>query len=477
VLRARAICAGLVLLLVAHLAAAAPIPLLDSGIAGFVGQAQQGPLDQPVLVNSYSEFLATFGASTAGLANPYLAPSVAAFFVNGGQHLYVVRTAGADDASLIGIDVPGARTGLQALRDAGAVAIVAIPGATSPAVQSALIAECESMGNRIAILDAVSATDINAVTAQHAGLASVDGYAALYFPWVQAAPAGVSLLLPPSGFVAGVYARSTPPTSPAGTTAGALLSATDVSLALNTTQLSQLNALNIDTIRNLVAQGVVAWGARTLASNTEYQYVAVRREGSAIVSSILAGTAWCLSQPNDATLWTQLALDTNDFMMGLFTAGWFKGSTPPQAFFTKCDASTMTAGDIAAGSTIMLIGFAPITPANFVIGRIVQQRPPAASVAPRPPAFALSAPRPNPFGPRMTIAFDLPAAAAVTLQVHDVGGRRVRTLTAGEVMAAGHHARSWDGRDDAGETLPAGVYLLQVRAGDRVLTRRVSLVR
>lgn len=141
---------ALALLLGACPAAAVSIPLLDISRAAFVGQAAAGPLDQPVLVSSYIEFTGIFGASTAGLANPYLAPSVAAYFANGSSLLWIVRTAGADDASLIGTDGGlGARTGLQALRDVDEVGAVAIPGATSPAVQAALIAHCESMGYRL----------------------------------------------------------------------------------------------------------------------------------------------------------------------------------------------------------------------------------------------------------------------------------------------------------------------------------------
>ncbi|MEO5988059.1 MAG: FlgD immunoglobulin-like domain containing protein [Candidatus Eisenbacteria bacterium] len=463
------------LLLISGAAAATPIVLLDSRTAGFVGQTQQGPLDQPVLVDSYAQFTATFGASTSGLANPYLAPSVAAYFVNGGQRLYIVRVPGADDVSLIGSDggVPGARTGLQALRDIAEVAMVAIPGATSQGVQAALIVHCESVGNRFAILDPVSATDMDAVLAQRAALSTTNGFAALYFPWVQAAPAGVSLLLPPSGFVAGVVARTSPPTAATGT----VNSGSSVSLALNTTQQSQLASVNINPIRYFVGQGVQVWGARTLASSTDWRYLAVRREGSGIAASIQAGTAWCLQESNDETLWAQLRTDGTNFLQGLYSAGWFKGSTPSQAYFMKCDATTMTAQDIAEGRTIMLVGFAPITAGEFIILSIVQQRASTASVTPGRPLLTLSTPRPNPFTARTTIAFDMPSTAAVTLRILDVTGRVVRTLAAGEGMASGRHDQVWDGRDDTGGGVAAGVYLVRLEAGGRVLTQRVSIMR
>lgn len=465
-------------LLSACVATAAPIPLLDIGTAGFVGQSEFGPLDQPVLVESYAQFTAAFGASTAGLANPYLAPSAAAFFANGGQHLWVVRVAGAGDASLIGIDGgPGARTGLQALRDVDAIAAVAIPGATSQAVQSALIAHCEGMGWRMAVLDPASANDPNAIIAQRAGLASADGYAALYFPWVVAAPAGVSLQLPPSGFVAGIFARSGPPVSPAGTTNGVVATATGTSYAVSTTLQDQLNPLGIDVIRYFAAYGVLVYGARTLASNTDWQYVAVRRMGFAIAKSIQEGTAWALPEPNDETLWAQLRSDVGDFLYSIWIAGWFQGSTPSQAFFVRCDATTMTADDLAAGRTVVLVGFAPTRAGEFVLLRIVQDRSAVAGVSPATPSLALRAPRPNPFRAGTTLSYELPRAETVTLRILDVGGRAVRTFAGGEAQAAGSHEVAWDGRDESGADLPAGIYFARLQAGGLERTRRIALVR
>ena len=466
--------AGLTLLLVAGTATATPIALADGGTAGFVGQAQQGPLDQPVLVESYAQFTATFGASTGGLADPYLAPSAAAFFVNGGQHLWVVRVAGADDASLIGSDggSPASRTGLQALRDVDAIALVAIPGAVAPAVQAALITHCENVGHRLAILDAASASDLNAVIAQRAALSTADGYAALYFPWVQAAPAGESLLLPPSGFVAGVMARTAPPVVPTG----AVISATGVSFAVNTTQQNQLTPLGIDTIRFLAGQGVQVWGARTLAGNPQWIYASARRVGLTIAASVQAGTAWCLPQPNDAALWAQLRSDTADFMQGLFLAGWFQGVTPDQAYFVRCDQTTMTQQDLDAGRTNILVGFAPITPAEFLILTIVQQRSAATAAPPGPPSLALPAPHPNPFNPRTTIRFEVPAAGSVRLAVFDLAGRLIRTLVDAD-LPPGPHEAIWDGRDSAGRGMASGEYLARLEAGGRARAVRLSLVR
>ena len=469
---------SLLLPLTAAPSAATPIPLLDIGAAGFVGQAQQGPFDQPVQVDSYAQFTATFGASTAGLANPYLAPAAAAFFANGGQHLWVVRTADADDASLIGLDGgPGARTGLQALSDVDVLGAVAIPGATSQAVQAALIAHCEAMGDRVAVLDPVSTNDPNAVITQRAGLMSADGYAALYFPWVVATPTGFTLTLPPSGFVAGIYARTSPPTSPAGSTYGVVTTATDVSYVVTSTLQNTLNPLGIDAIRYLSGQGVLVFGARTLASNSEWQYVPVRRAGLALEKSIFAGTQWAIFESNDETLWAQLRSDVSDFMFSLFQAGWFQGINSSQAYFVRCDATTMTAADIEEGRTVMLVGFAPLTPSEFIILRIVQERTGSVAVPSREPTLAFQGPWPNPARARTTLSFDLPRAERVTLRILDVAGRSVRTLAAGEPMVAGPHDRAWDGRDDAGAILPAGVYLVRLQAGERVLTRKVALVR
>ena len=468
---------GFTLLVAAGSAQAAPIPLLDIGAAGFVGQTQQGPLDQPVEVTSYVQFTGTFGASTAGLANPYLAPSVAAFFVNGGQRLWIVRTAGADDASLIGVDGgAGARTGLQALKDVDAVGAIALPGATSQAVQLALIAHCEAMGDRVAVLDPVSASDPNAVMTQRSGLSSPNGHAALYFPWVVAAPAGASLSLPPSGFVAGIFARTTPPTSPAGSTHGVVTSATDVSYAVSSTLQNTLNPLGIDAIRYFAGQGVLVFGARTLASNAEWQYVAVRRAGIDLAKSIQSGTTWARSEPNDETLWAQLRADVGAFMLARFQAGWFQGVSANEAYFVRCDATTMTATDIAEGRTVMLVGFAPLQPAEFIILRIVQERPPAVAAPEGTPTLALRAPRPNPAGAGTTLSFELMAPESVTLRIVTVAGRAVRTLAAGESLAAGPHERRWDGRDDAGAAAPAGMYLVRLQAGERVLTRKLALV-
>jgi len=468
---------GLAVLLSARAAPATPIPLIDLGAAGFVGQAESGPLDQPVLVESYAQFVATFGASTAGLSNPYLAPSAAAFFANGGQRLHVVRIAGADDASLIGADGgPGARTGLQALRDVDEVAVVAIPGATSPAVQSAMLAHCEAMRHRVAVLDPASATDADAVMAQRAGLSTTDGFGALYFPWVIAAPAGALQQLPPSGFVAGIFARTSPPVSPAGTTNGVVSTATGVSVAVSSTLQGTLNPLGINAIRFFAGSGVLVFGARTLAGDLEWQYVPVRRSGIAIEKSLERGTRWALSEPNDETLWAQLRADVGDFLHSLFLAGWLQGASADEAYFVRCDASTMTAQDIADGRTVILVGFAPVSPGEFVLLRIVQDRSAVTGVPPGAPAPALAAPRPNPARAGTTLSFDLAHADAVTLQILDVGGRAVRTLVAGEALGAGRHERAWDGRDDTGAPLPAGVYFARLVSGGRAAVRRAALV-
>lgn len=450
-----------------------PILPVETDVAGFVGMAAQGPLDTPITVDSYSGFTAVFGASTAGLANPYLGPSVAGFFANGGQSLVVVRAAGADDASLIGTDGgPGARTGLQALLDVDEVSIVAIPGGTSPAVQVNLIAHCQTMRDRMAILDPAAPADVAAVQAQRAGLGSDDGYAALYFPWIEAAPTGTSLLLPPSGFVAGWYSASEPPDSPVGLIA----TATGVAHDVTTVEQEILNPQGINAIRNL--SGIRIWGARTLASDPEWQYVAARRMGHAIEESVVEGTQWALQEPNDFTLWNALVADVSDFLFERWLAGWFPGTTPDDGFFVQCGlGQTMTQTDIDLGRTVLTYGFAPLAPAEFIVNTVVQDRSVLSTVPAAGARLTLHPAAPNPFNPMTTLRYSLDRDARVSLTVYDAAGRRVRTVLSGRSPAAGNHEARWDGRDDRGRAAPSGVYLVQLKTEGASQTQRILLAR
>ena len=458
------------------LALAFPIPLLGTGTAGFVGQSQYGPLDQPTLVTSYEEFVDLFGASTAGLANPYLAPSTAGFFANGGERLFVVRVAGADPLDLIGIDggAPGSRTGLQSLLDVDEIAVVAIPGATSLAVQSALIAHAQTTHDRLAVLDPATADDLQAIQDQRAALADAEGHATLYFPWVQAAPAGESLLLPPSGLVAGIFARTETPDSPVGS----IVSATGVSYPVSDAEQDIINPLGINAIRLFAGDDVRVWGARTLTDNPEWRYIAVRRTALCIEESIQEGTSWAVFEPNGEPLWAQLRADANAFLYARWADGWFQGATPDYAYFVRCDLSTMTPADLAAGRTVIIVGLALERPAEFVTLRIVHERA-VVGVADElvPAGPILHGAAPNPFNPRTVIAFSLVSAGRVHLQILDLGGRRVHVLLAGEDIAAGRHEYLWDGRDGSGLEAPSGVYLVRLEAGGVSRTEPVTLVR
>lgn len=211
-------------------------------------------------------------------------------------------------------------------------------------------------------------------------LTQPNSYGAVYYPWVKALdPSGKSsepVLLPPSGYVAGLYARidSTRGVwkAPAGTEAtisGAVGLATD----LTDVQQGNLNRINVNCFRRFAASGIVSWGARTITSDPEWTYVPVRRMAIMLRVSIYNGIQWAVFEPNDEELWSQLRLNLNSFMMTLFRKGAFQGSSPSDAFFVKCDSETTTQDDINLGIVNVLVGFAPLKPAEFVVVKISQK--------------------------------------------------------------------------------------------------------
>lgn len=211
-------------------------------------------------------------------------------------------------------------------------------------------------------------------------LTTANSYGALYFPWVKALdPTGASrtpILLPPSGYVAGLYARIDSSRgvwkAPAGTEAS-LNGVVGLAAELTDVQHGNLNPLGVDVIRRFPGAGVVVFGARTITSDAEWRYVPVRRTAIMLRVSIYHGIQFAVFEPNDEPLWAQLRLNIGAFMTSLFRQGAFQGATPSQAFFVKCDAETTTQGDIDAGVVNVLVGFAPLKPAEFVVVKISQK--------------------------------------------------------------------------------------------------------
>jgi phage tail sheath protein FI len=288
-----------------------------------------------------------------------------------------------------------ARTGINGLAIAEDVTMVIVPDLITAAtredgsvdlnlwkaVQTALIAHCELHPNRMAILDAPPGMGPQQIKEWRSDTAMYDSaFATLYYPWIKVEnPIGsngdAEVLIPPSGHVAGVWARTDDTRgvwkAPANDTIRGVL---DVERSITQNEQSLLNPIGINCIRPFGTRGIRIWGARTLASDTDWQYINVRRLFNMVESTIMDGTQWAVFEPNDVTLWEGVTRTLTGYLRGLWQDGALFGASADQAYFVKCDATTNPPESIDAGKLVVEVGMAPVKPAEFVIFRISQNK-------------------------------------------------------------------------------------------------------
>jgi phage tail sheath protein FI len=288
-----------------------------------------------------------------------------------------------------------ARAGINGLAVAEDVTIVLVPDLITAAtkedgsvdldlwkaVQTALISHCEQRGNRMALLDAPPGMSPQQIKEWRSDVAMYDsGYAAFYYPWIKVDnPIGTNgdaqVLIPPSGHVAGVWARTDETRgvwkAPANDTLRGCL---DVEYAITQNEQAILNPIGINCIRPFGTRGIRIWGARTLSSDTDWRYVNVRRLFNMVESTIAEGTQWAVFEPNDVALWEGIKRTLNAYLKGLWSNGALFGQSADQAFYVKCDAETNPPESIDQGLLIVEVGIAPVKPAEFVVFRIAQHK-------------------------------------------------------------------------------------------------------
>jgi uncharacterized protein len=483
-------------------AATRPIEGVGTSVAAFVGLAQDGPVNEPVMVTNWSQFTQTFGEFMEG---SYLAHSVYGYFLNGGGTCYVVRIGGDQPPSAAKVELPTAkdksvsgyqitaleagpsgnqikvevhdsseeseetfklvikgpgkpdevydnvsfrrgkgnvvtevkerselviieevgpanlerapargthsltgsqvakraqlapddyvgdaadRTGFSGLEAVDAVTMLAVPDLMAmyqagqidlegvQAVQTAMLAHCELMGDRVAILDAPPGLNAQQIDEWRTDKVGYDSkYGTLYWPWVKVFDpiAGQARFVPPSGHVAGVWARSDEERGVHKAPANEIIRGA-LALELNITkgEHDQLNPDGINCIRAFPGRGIRIWGARTLSSDPAWRYINVRRLFNYIEESILEGTQWVVFEPNDMNLWERVKRTVNAFLTMTWRSGALFGASPAEAFFVKCDAENNPPEVVDAGQLIVEIGIAPVKPAEFVIFRLAQ---------------------------------------------------------------------------------------------------------
>ena len=281
---------------------------------------------------------------------------------------------------------------LRKVRD---VSILLVPGehwasdGSGNSILSASLAHCLKMKSRVLLIDPPPNLELDqAATVKELSLPS-STYSVLYYPWVKVAnpfyhaeknpTARKTLDVGPSSFAAGMWSRIDGKRgvwkAPAGMGTG-LIGAAGLKYIVEDGEQDQLNPLGVNCFRNMPGGGRVIWGSRTLATKAdpEWRYVPVRRTAIMIEQSIFNGIQWAVFEPNDHRLWSALRANIGNFMNGLFRVGAFQGEKASDAYFVRCGkGDTMTQGEIDAGQVIVVVGFAPLKPAEFVIVRIQQK--------------------------------------------------------------------------------------------------------
>lgn len=386
---------------------ARPIEARGTSTAAFVGVApdSEARRNAAVAINNWMQFVRAFAPE--GTPSTPLSQAVYGFFLNGGRRCYVVNVGEGQPVSGGGRE----RRGLDVLKTVDEVAIVAVPGYHDAGSWDAALGHCEEMKDRVAILDSPPDVPDLALLTQLATVAparsrrkevaegeaseeggdtpsrggarprtSDGGYGAFYFPWLLVrdplAPPGNRepyVYVPPSGHMAGVYARSDAMRgvhkAPANeVVAGAL----DLAYQVTREEQGELNQNGVNCIR-MFQRDIRVWGARTLAdSASEWRYVNVRRLFAMVEEAIGQSTRWVVFEPNDVPLWKAIRRDVSAFLRTLWRDGALMGRTEQEAFFVKCDEETNPPESIDAGRVVVMIGLAPVKPAEFIIFRIGQ---------------------------------------------------------------------------------------------------------
>ena len=374
-----------------------PIAGVGTSTAGFIGISDdisgdgmpekptgeaypQAAAGDPQPLNSWTEFTQKFGDIQA--TNQYLAHAVYGFFNNGGTRCWVTRVATADDVD----------NALEQFESIDEIAIVTAPmppdveaAALNP-IHAALVAHCQKMEDRVAILDSTRdiADDNLVISTDATGIwrpsANPKGYGAFYFPWIEVAdplqPAGTRVAVPPSGHLAGIYARSDAQRGVHKAPANELiLGALGVRYRISKILQGTLNPLGVNCIRDFNGT-IKVYGGRTLASDPqgdpEWTYINVRRLFNFLRESIDEGTQWVVFEPNTPDLWARIRRNITAFLTNVWRSGALFGTTPEQAFYVRCDETTNPPEVRDLGQVVTEIGVAVVKPAEFVVFRISQ---------------------------------------------------------------------------------------------------------
>jgi uncharacterized protein len=330
--------------------------------------------EQVKLCTNFSEFKNSFGDFSSDAGQNILAHAVYGFFRNGGTRCYVAWVTGEDKV----------RNALEQFEAIDEIAIVAAPGITTKSVLSDIDAHCKNAGDRVAIFDSPeTVTDLSTLKPGEGTMPGSSDYAALYFPWIKVFDpvSKAEKAIPPSGHMAGIYARVDTQRgvhkAPANET---ILGAIGLKYNLSRAKQDGLNPQGINCIRSLNGN-IRVWGARTLGGdgNGEFKYINIRRLFNFLRESLDEGTQWTVFEPNAPDLWAAIRRNVTAFLTIVWRSGALFGNTPEQAFYVKCDEETNPPEIRDQGQVVTEIGVAVVKPAEFVVFRISQWAGPGGS--------------------------------------------------------------------------------------------------
>ena len=414
-----------------------PIEVAGVSIAAFVGitaeastkqlnpetgerEMVESVLNKATLVTNWTQFQDTFGGFTQ---DAFLPDAVYGYFANGGGACYITSLRalnempevapkrpsrakkaeeGKEEAAapavqpaagpLTAADFIGdaaKRTGINGLEARDDISLILCPDIMAgydgsnaakelvKQVQTAMIAHCENMQYRFAVLDTPPGLNAQQVKEWRDFVNFDTSFAALYYPWIEVADLSdspnTSKKVPPSGHVVGIYNRVDAERGVHKAPANeVVLGATNVGADLTRGEQDTLNPIGVNCVRAFPGRGIRVWGARTLSSDGSWRYINVRRLFSQVGQSLDTGLQWVVFEPNDHTLWAKVRRDITAFLRVIWRGGALFGATPEQAFYVKCDEELNPPEIRDLGQLIIEVGMSPVKPAEFVILRLSQ---------------------------------------------------------------------------------------------------------